>query len=189
MDAVRIHLETHEGELAEVDLIIKKTQERIQKSKDIDAILDLLEQLQEKRNLIQESVDSLKAQIKATEDGNLSETKQLIDMLENATGDDLFDLITRVKSVIRSLISEIWILIAENDGFRECHVQVHFSGGGIRRIFMKTKRGYKITYKTKNGMVTSEKQRVIWYQADENLIPKLQHDMRDFNKYVSGEQQ
>ena len=181
-DSQRIQIQTLEAEVLELDYKIKETTEAAEQSKSITALLRLLEKFETSKQGLLSEIEVLRKQISSVEDISLRDTKQLIDLLQTTTGQELIELRTKIKSVIRGLIKNIWVLIGqgEEQSVRECHVQIEFEAGGFRRLEISTRRGYRLGDR--------HKERETWYQApiDYDFLNPL-HDIRNFNKVLSGQ--
>jgi len=181
-DHQKIQIQTLEAEVKELDLKIKETTEAAENSKSITALLRLLEKFELSKELLIKEIEALRKQVSSVEDISLQDTKQLLDLLQTATGEELIDLRTKLKSVIAGLIKNIWVLISDTEevSVRVCEVQIEFEAGGFRRLQIYTRRGYRLGDRVR--------ERETWYEAPfdaASLKPK--EDIRNYNRVKRGE--
>jgi DNA invertase Pin-like site-specific DNA recombinase len=129
--------------LADIAVTKRKVTERAKGTK-VSVLLDLLVELEAKRDEIQAAIDV--AKLKATNHSTklLAETKSLAHQII-AAGDntELLDLRERIRGRIRALVDSIYVLIWERQSPRGkqrcCLAQIHLFDGQVRVLLMDSK--------------------------------------------------
>jgi len=111
---------------------------------DFDALIEVLEKLTQQRRELAAMADAINDDPVTS---NLADCKAIGDLLGAASGDELRNLRLRLRAKIRELVSEVWMLVFTDDGqCRVALVQVHFAGGGVRRLKIVVRRGKTISF-------------------------------------------
>ncbi len=135
-------LDALEGELKMLENnILKATDKSLEVGGDFDVILSLLEKLNLKKNQIVDEIEKVKSDMANEQNDSVAEAQDLLDLMEDTQGKELYDLRMRLRNSIKNLISEIHCYIVVRGVRRWAHLQLHFVGGGFRNIICETKRG------------------------------------------------
>jgi DNA invertase Pin-like site-specific DNA recombinase len=122
--------------LLEVERRIEKIKARMIGDGDFDDELDVLDRLKAERKKLIELLKKQQAITPEIQKRDLQEAQSVLDMLDEAKGEALTDLRVRLKSVLRSLISEVWMIVEPLDEMRLCFAQLFFRAGGSRVVIL-----------------------------------------------------
>ena len=131
-----------EGQLAEVERKILTIKKRLLKDASIETLVDLLADLDGERMKLAERLDSLRTELRESEDDDaLADTKSIVATLDEASGEDRTKLRIRLKEQLRNLISEIWVMTTVEGQTRRVHLDIHFRSGTSRTIYVRLRKG------------------------------------------------
>jgi DNA invertase Pin-like site-specific DNA recombinase len=127
------------GRLLDLDNRLSRAKERALTESDFDTYLDLIKKLQDERTEVAEQLEQLRQEAASNPTIDLGETQSLIEMLDGATAEQAPELRRRLKTRIRALVKEIWVLVqTRGRGMgkapRHAYVQIYLRSGGIRNI-------------------------------------------------------
>jgi DNA invertase Pin-like site-specific DNA recombinase len=133
------------AELARVNRRIAGIQAELKQDGELTALVPVLRELQAQQKTLSARVEKAKAERARPKPEALGEVKSLADMLEGAKGDRRTELRTRIKARIKSLVSEMWLVVYEKkrkDRWnhwrtdRHAEAQVFFKNGSFRPLSM-----------------------------------------------------
>jgi DNA invertase Pin-like site-specific DNA recombinase len=104
--------------------------------KKIESILQLLEQLDEKKKAIVEQLEHLKT-TSHDPSSALMECQPVIAILDTAEQAEKELLRTKIKAYIRQIVSEMWLIAWDEEDHRLAELQIFFTSGRIRTIFFE----------------------------------------------------
>jgi hypothetical protein len=135
-----------EGRLHDLGGRIKVIQDRLATDTDLTPLLDVLGKLHAEHRGAQEQVERLRAERAATQDVSVADALALVNRLlqledDPARGDDLFDLRSRLKARIRSLVEGLDVCIEVDGPVRRALVRIRFRSGAVRVIEIIVRRG------------------------------------------------
>ncbi len=121
------------GALATIEGNIAAVQEKLVSRSDCGPLLDALVNLDSERKAKLAEIEDEKIRQAANRPTGQAELFSVLDMLANAKPDSVEKLRTRLKSLIRQMVKEIWVLIevGKNRSHRTCRVQVLMATGRI----------------------------------------------------------
>jgi len=129
-------VELWSGKLAAVNHNITQTTAKAATAIDPDVFLGLLDEYGKQRKEIIANLEAAKADASSPASDALGECTSLVWMMEEAEGDEKDELRRRVKSALRRLVSDIWVLIVPRGRERVIGVQVNFRGGSNHRRYV-----------------------------------------------------
>jgi DNA invertase Pin-like site-specific DNA recombinase len=133
------------GHLLDLDSRLERARQRARTTKDFDAFLDLIQDLQTERKRVSEQLAELRQEEQAGHpSANLGEAHSLIDLLQQAPTDQRPKLRQRLKARIRQLIAEMWVLVVARGSDRLYAAQLWFRDG-------RTHRDYLLLYRPRKG--------------------------------------
>lgn len=127
------------GRIAELDHKIDRTKAKIDSDPDVDVLLDVLANLERQRKPLVEEFEKAKGAAAVSEAEALGEAKSILDLMGDASGDELELLRSRLRQKLRALLSGILICVWEEKvkwhpiakdkitTFRFVEVQITFS--------------------------------------------------------------
>jgi len=118
--------------LAEVEKKIEKIKLAMAGDGDFDSLLEVLQKLEKEKKRLTQGVPV--SPISQKQD--LADCQSVVEMLGKAKGAQLTDLRIRLRSLIRSLVESITILVEKWGDGRVCFAQVVFRGGGQKTLHM-----------------------------------------------------
>jgi DNA invertase Pin-like site-specific DNA recombinase len=125
--------EDWQARLDDIDGRIGKTSAMLVENPS-DAGFAVLAQLEAKRREIVIKQEEDKGKTAAPE--ILTTARNVIAEMSKATGDELTTLRTRVKGLVRQIVSEVWLVVFEYGGVRYCEVQAYLRNGQRRRVML-----------------------------------------------------
>lgn len=125
-----------EGQLADIKNRIETVQKRAKTAKNVETLLDLLLSLEDDRNAAEEKLERLRAQMASTETEALDRTKELIEKIQAADADELFNLRMKLRATIRRMVDDIFLFAFEvnNNTNRVAIADVKLKNGNRRKI-------------------------------------------------------
>jgi DNA invertase Pin-like site-specific DNA recombinase len=125
--------------LLDIDDRIQRTKQRASKTEDYDAFLDLVEALHAERRQVSQELAELQQEEAGIPSANLGEMHSLIDLMRNASPEELPILRRRLKARIRQLVEDMRVLIVSRSrGWsRLIAVQLRFRGQAVRLYLME----------------------------------------------------
>jgi hypothetical protein len=117
------------GELATVDARIRELEGELLAG-DIPSLARVLRTLEERRRDVATRLADARARAANPLADSWGECQSLLSVLDNAP--DPEDARLRLRSTLRRIVSEIWLLVVPRRLNRLAAVQVHFTGGGQR---------------------------------------------------------
>ncbi|MDB5350541.1 MAG: hypothetical protein JWN86_1788 [Planctomycetota bacterium] len=134
-DTLNDQLTEQRGVLADTEARITAIKERLKTDPDFGSLIDVLRDLESTRDTAANRIESLKIEASATTDHDLQGAKDLLEMMDGSTGEELSSIRIRLRTRLAALISEIWILVApHHKRARSAMVQVFFRRGGTRTL-------------------------------------------------------
>lgn len=139
------------GKLSELEYNIDRTKAKIADAPDVEALLDVLTDLDRKRKAVAADLEKAKGRATLSEAEALGEAKSVLQLLTDAQGQELELLRNRLRQKIRFLVSMIWVLVWEEKvhwhpvnrnretTFRFVEVQITFSNGETQFFFLENK--------------------------------------------------
>jgi hypothetical protein len=101
----------------------------------LPAILEMVESTAEAKQATARRLETLKADALSGRPETLGETQSLIKLLRSAKGKEAETLRRRLKSRLRLLIDEIWIVVERlGHKLRACHIQLCYRGGAMKYV-------------------------------------------------------
>jgi DNA invertase Pin-like site-specific DNA recombinase len=101
----------------------------------LPAILEMVEATAQAKQDTAKRLETLKADALSGRSETLGETQSLVKLLASAKGKEVETLRRRLKSRLRLIIDEIWVVIQRLDGrLRAAHIQLHMRGGATKYI-------------------------------------------------------
>jgi DNA invertase Pin-like site-specific DNA recombinase len=125
-----------EGKLAEVTAKLTKVNERARKGGDLDMYLDLISSLSFDQKDLKKQLEDMKSVLAIDNEMSGGELRSIISIRKGKEGEQRKMLSRKLKSKIRALVKEIWILIeVVKRGKKIGHIQVYLNDG--RRRYCK----------------------------------------------------
>lgn len=128
--------------LVDLQAKIAKINDRLINDSGFEELLEVLRRLSDERKSVEQEIEAAKASVERSKATQAEEVLSTLDLL--ATADDQEAARAKVKSVIRMLISEIWIRIEFIDGNRCAKMlgcQVRLKSGKVREFWIKSWKG------------------------------------------------
>jgi DNA invertase Pin-like site-specific DNA recombinase len=101
----------------------------------LPAVLELIESTAQAKQDTAKRLEKLKADALSGRPETLGETQSLVKLLADAKGKEVETLRRRLKSRLRLIIDEIWVVIQRLDGrLRAAHIQLCYRGGATKYI-------------------------------------------------------
>jgi len=125
------------GELADVDARIAVVKQRIQTDANIAAFLDVLAELETRRNGLNERLEQERTrQVQIGKEGDVLNDLQALARMWAGEHPDRSDLRTRIKGTVRQLIQEMWMVVygRKRSKFKSAQVQIFFKAGGSKMM-------------------------------------------------------
>jgi hypothetical protein len=122
-------------EQAEVISRITATKNRLasrERGLKVDALLDLLVDLEQQRDALNVQIDTAKLNVNGHAERVLKDTRDFIEQLDSAKGADRIDLRERIRGRIKALVDRIWVLMWQGEKARHLLAQIHFCNGSVR---------------------------------------------------------
>lgn len=141
------------GRIAELDHKIDRTKAKIASDPDVDVLLDVLTNLERQKKPLVAEYETAKGAAAVSEAEALGEAKSILELMGDASGDDLELLRSRLRQKLRSLVSSIFVCVWEEKvkwhpiardkatTFRFVEVQVTFSNTETQFFFLENKTG------------------------------------------------
>src|SRR5262249_13393502 len=101
---------------------------------DVAAIAEALRKLEAKERVLAQKVDKMRAEQTSPASGALDQAVSLVGMLDKAK--DKEDVRLRLRGALRRIIDKIWILVMNRSTIRLADVQIQFSNGEWRDLFI-----------------------------------------------------
>lgn len=129
------------AKLSDLTRRIEKLQATVDTTENYDFLVSTLRRWEGERKEVAERLEQLKHETPET--STLADAQDLVKLL--ATTEDKEDIRTRIKQAVRTIISEIWLLVYEYEavgsrsrtrGKRAAVLQVHFKSGQFRKIMV-----------------------------------------------------
>jgi hypothetical protein len=119
--------------LIELKTRIDKVKNQLLNGVAFDSLLELLGQLETNKKATEERLERLRAEAEGRPADDLAEAQHIVDLVYQAPEGEREALRDRLRSRIRQLVSEIWILVGSESRYhRRATVQVFFKKGGFR---------------------------------------------------------
>jgi hypothetical protein len=129
------------GRLSELEYRLDRVRTNLKAGGDFDAGLQLLRDLEQDKAKVAEELEKTRSLAATNEAEALGEVKSLVDLLADASGDDLLLLRAKIKQRIRELVSEMWIVIVSRGWTRLAALQVFLTNGRRRDLLVVARRG------------------------------------------------
>jgi DNA invertase Pin-like site-specific DNA recombinase len=129
------------GRLTVLNAKIAQTKARAAQEDDATEFLDLLADLGRERREVIAAKEQAEGEAAARDADNLGEFLSLIDLLKDATPEELPELRRKSRARIKHLVRELWVLIVPRNQERRIAVQVHFRDGARRDYLIRTWAG------------------------------------------------
>jgi DNA invertase Pin-like site-specific DNA recombinase len=126
------------GRLAEINATIAKTKARVKEGgKSVDALLDLIVDLEQERRTVQATMDTLQLATSDHATRTLKSTQDHVKKLEACkTPAERTDLRERIRGRIRAMVDRIYLLIWPGKKVKHLLAQIHFFNGSIRVLYL-----------------------------------------------------
>jgi DNA invertase Pin-like site-specific DNA recombinase len=124
------------GRLFDIDNRIAQARRRALSAGDFDALLDLIQDLQDERKQVMERRAELELKERGRGSANLGEAQSLIGMLKSSPIRQREELRRRLRVRIEQLVSRIWLVIVRQRAVAICAAQLVFRGGDRRRDYV-----------------------------------------------------
>jgi DNA invertase Pin-like site-specific DNA recombinase len=126
-------LHATEGRISEIQL------QMLDENNPLDSILPVLGEL-ENRAIKQKSIlEDIRSEMYNEQSETIDDCKKIISILDDADEKDIYDIRMRLRSQLRFLIDEIWILPLKNKLERRAYIQVLYRPSGFRKFIVTTK--------------------------------------------------
>lgn len=137
-DDVTERLGASEGELAAIKAKLTKLEDKIAELGPLDSLINAATKLEKQKKETQKRVAELKAK-KANQTDDLSETKSLLQILDQTTDpNELYALRQKLQHHISQLIESVWIMPLQQPKRRvDCYCEIYFRDGAIRRMYLR----------------------------------------------------
>jgi hypothetical protein len=135
-DDIDDRLEVVEGRLADVVQGIANITARLVDDPSNETFLNALAKLDSEKAALTVEAEQLREELHSPSDDRLEESQGLVDALTDVHGEKLTQLRTRLKAGIRELVEGIWLVVQVDGHSRQAYVQIHFKGGGARKLFI-----------------------------------------------------
>lgn len=130
-------LEVAKGKLAELKKAVSALQDRLLADPTNLTLLDTLGKLDSEKGAVEDQIEQLKQEVHAAEDHGLSDAQSVIEVLgKTRSQQKLVELRTRLKGLLRALISEIWCWVEVDGHDRTAYLQIHLTTGIVRKIII-----------------------------------------------------
>lgn len=146
-DTTQEQLDAALGELAQTDRKLETVKTWIEQKPDIANYRDVVARLERKMAVITTCVEQLEEKLRASEKGQIDETKDLIRILQDAPAKDLPLLRSRLRQQIRNLVERIEMFVIRKTGagfagnVRHAYLNIYYKAGGCRMVRVATKNG------------------------------------------------
>jgi DNA invertase Pin-like site-specific DNA recombinase len=121
------------GRLTALDYKLQAVKRRVLTEEDTEALLDIAAALEKEKKDTAARLEKAKARAADSEAESLGEAQTLVGLLEQAQGEELADLRTKIKARVRQLVSEMWALVVRRGADRLLALEIWFSEGKVRR--------------------------------------------------------
>lgn len=135
-----------EARLADVVKRIEHCQNQLISETGFDALVEVLRRLQDEREQLLASRDRLQQELHVEKSSTLRDSQELIKKLTDAEGEELVSLRLRLRSRLKRILSEVWVLVLIEGFNRTALLQVHLSNGTHRKLLVRTHRGANATW-------------------------------------------
>lgn len=130
------------GQLAEVERRMTELEAEFADDGDAKLFAKTMRRLAAKKAALEADINAEQIEKAKVQSSAPAELLSVLDLLEKAKGDDLVLLRSKLKAVIRQVVSEVWLLMEKytlDDGqLRTCTVQVFFANGSHRQFSFGT---------------------------------------------------
>ena len=154
----------------EVDSKLLKIQEALLTESELSVLIEAAKKLESTKRALAEEIEKAQLEQSVKETQLLNEIGSLLSL---ANQND-YDLRTRLKSHIRQLITEIWVVFHSEGSTRFAFIQIYFRNA-VRSITIRYKP------KVKGFQSAEEEMNVISHKAD-SIRPE--YDLRDHYEFV-----
>jgi hypothetical protein len=130
------------GDLTKIQFKISAVKQQIEVADFNANLFDVLGNLEKREKQIAEQLQQAKAESDNPATELLGEIQSTIDLVDNATTEQIFEIRTRIKSQIRRLVSKIEAsIVVVNRNQTRCFLsKIHFRTGGIRPLLIRHDR-------------------------------------------------
>ncbi len=140
-DEAADELAVSQAAVVELQEKIERCKKRLITSPDFDALIDVLARLENQLADTAARRDRLQQELHAKRPASLKDSQQIINLLRTADEGQAEALRLRLRSKLRRIIEEIWILVVPGTNERTALVQVHLAGGRFRKLAVRVRRG------------------------------------------------
>jgi hypothetical protein len=129
------------GKLAGLNHKIAVTRKKADESPDVEVFLDMLADYERAKKTVAAELDAARAEAAGRGGAEaLGELQSLAELLDEA--EDKEPLRLKIRSRVRQLVSEAWVLVVSLGAVRLAAVQLFFAEGGGRRDYVISYRPY-----------------------------------------------
>jgi len=132
-------LEIAKGKLGQFDSAVTAIQSRLLADPTNLTLLDTLSKMDGEKAAAKEDVEQLQREMHVPEDSGLADAQSVIDLLKkNQRTKTTREIRTRLKSLLRTLIREIWVWVEveKDQHMRTAYLQMHLSSGLVRKVMV-----------------------------------------------------
>lgn len=139
-------IEVTEARLLDLGKRIEHCQRQLVSDGEFQTLVEVLRRLEDEREVLLARRERLQQQLLIESETTLRDSQQLIERLAASRGEELVNLRLRLRTRLKRIIHEIWVLVLVDGLKRKALVQMGLANGSHRKLLVGVERGGRSTW-------------------------------------------